>query len=52
MAGATTGTLAVVLGLTSLTADDPTATETPPATQLTTDAAGHAGRVVLRRRGW
>ena len=35
MAGATTGTLAVVLGLTSLTAGDPTATEVPPATQET-----------------
>ena len=33
MAGATTGTLAVVLGVTSLTAGDPNATETPQMTQ-------------------
>jgi hypothetical protein len=33
MAGATTGTLAVVLGLTALTAGDPTATEAPAITQ-------------------
>ena len=33
MAGATTGTLAVVLGITSLTAGDPKATEPPPVTQ-------------------
>jgi hypothetical protein len=33
MAGATTGTLAVVLGLTALTAGDPTATEPPLTTQ-------------------
>jgi hypothetical protein len=33
VAGATTGTLAVVLGLTSLTAGDPTATEPPPVSQ-------------------
>jgi hypothetical protein len=34
MAGATTGTLAVVLGITSLTAGDPQATEIEPATHL------------------
>jgi hypothetical protein len=33
VAGATTGTLAVVLGITSLTAGDPTADEVPPVTQ-------------------
>jgi hypothetical protein len=32
MAGATTGTLAVVLGVTGLTAGDPKASEVPPAT--------------------
>jgi hypothetical protein len=36
MAGGTTATLAVVLGITGLTAGDPTATEVPPMTQLTT----------------
>jgi hypothetical protein len=34
MAGATTGTLAVVLGITGLTAGDPKATETPPASPV------------------
>ena len=33
MAGGTAATLAVVLGITGLTAGDPTATEEPPATQ-------------------
>src|SRR4029079_4838266 len=33
MAGATTGALAVVLGVTSLTAGDPQATEQPPITE-------------------
>ena len=33
MAGATTGALAVVLGVTSLTAGDPKATEPPPVTE-------------------
>jgi hypothetical protein len=36
MAGATTGTLAVVLGITSLTAGDPQATEIEPATTVPT----------------
>jgi hypothetical protein len=36
MAGATTGTLAVVLGITGLTAGDPKATEVPPSTQVPT----------------
>jgi hypothetical protein len=36
MAGGTAATVAVALGLTGLTAGDPTASEVPPATQLTT----------------
>lgn len=36
LAGGTTATLAVVLGVTGLAAGDPTATEEPPATQLPT----------------
>lgn len=34
MAGAMTGTLAVVLGITGLTAGDPKATEVPPSTEV------------------
>jgi hypothetical protein len=36
MAGATTGTLAVVLGITGLTAGDPKATEVPPSSEVPT----------------
>ena len=44
MAGATTGTLAIVLGVTSLTAGDPNATETPQMTQPpSTSAAAPTG---------
>ena len=42
MAGATTGALAVVLGVTSLTAGDPKATEPPPITEPPSTAARNA----------
>ena len=52
MASATTATVAVVLGVTSLTAGDPNATEPPDdphAEQPASDAEQHAGRG--RQRG-
>ena len=49
MAGATTGALAVVLGVTSLTAGDPKATEPPPVTQPPSTLPRVAEQLARRR---